>query len=64
MAAVNVGNTDKQVSIAFPGDWGKASLYVYNEAHPVPVKSETTVKKSHRMTIPAQSFVLMTSMIQ
>ncbi|MCL1934649.1 MAG: hypothetical protein FWF53_12655 [Candidatus Azobacteroides sp.] len=62
MAAVNVGNTDKPVNISFPADWGDASLSVYNEEHPVPAQSEITIKKTHRMTIPAQSFVLLTSM--
>ena len=64
MAAVNIGNSDKQLSIAFPCDWGNASLYVYNEEHPVPTQSEITVKKLHRMTVPEQSLVLLTNRIQ
>ena len=64
MAAVNVGDNDKQLNISFPGDWGNASLYVYNEEHPAPTPTEISVKKTHRMTIPTQSFVLLTNMSQ
>jgi len=64
LAAVNAGNADKQLNIAFPTGWGNASLYVYNEEHPVPEQSEITLKKTHRMTIPPQSFMLLTNMFQ
>jgi hypothetical protein len=64
LAAVNIGNADKRLDITFPKDWGDASLYVYNEKHPVPTKSEIRVKKTHQTMVPAQSFVLLTNMIQ
>jgi hypothetical protein len=64
MAAVNAGNSDKNLDIAFPKDWGNASKYIYNENHPVPAKSKTAVLKTGKVTIPAQSFVLITNMFQ
>jgi len=64
MAAVNVGNADKRLNISFPKEWGKASQYVYNEKHTVPAKSEIAVEQTCRMTIPAQSLILLTNMFQ
>ena len=64
MAAVNVGNSDKPLNITFPNNWGDATLYLYNEKHPVPAKSGVKVEKTHRMTIPTQSFVILTNMFQ
>ena len=64
LAAVNAGNTAKPLNITFQNGWGNAALYVYDEEHPVPAKSEISVCKTHRMTIPAQSFVLLTNRSQ
>jgi len=64
MAAVNVENAEKQLKIELPKGLGNAFRYVYNEKHPVPVKSEIAVEQTFRMTIPAQSLILLTNMFQ
>jgi len=64
MAAVNVGNSDKKLNITFPSNWGNATHYIYNEENPVPAKSGVKIRKTHRMAVPAQSFVILTTMIQ
>ena len=64
LAAVNVGNAGKSLNITLPSDWGNVAMYVYSEEHPVPAQSEVIVKKTHRMTVPAQSFVLLTNRSQ
>lgn len=70
LAAVNVGEKDKELSVSFPEKIENLSLYVYEEdqrpvnkdGHPIPVKTGINIGNRFETKIKAQSFILLTNM--
>lgn len=69
-AAVNVGETDKELTLHLPEEMADASLYLYRKEKrmvdadglPLPVQSGLDISKIYKTEIKAQSFMLLTNM--
>lgn len=70
IAAVNVGEEDKELSISLPEEIDNASLYVYEEerrptneyGHPVPLETGRNIGNRFETKIKSKSFILLTNM--
>lgn len=68
-AIVNVGDSDQEINVNFPRKFDKGVLYVYKENNthidsnnsPTPVQTGIIADNSLRLTIKAQSFLLLTN---
>lgn len=67
--AVNIGDSDKELKIVLPEEMKNASLYVYEEnnmktnevGHPVASKTGINITKEYKVSLKAQSFILLTN---
>ncbi len=70
IAAVNIGDTDRNLNISFPTELSNVSKYVYEEnnmkknedGHPLPVETGLNISKQYKIALKAQSFILLTNM--
>lgn len=70
LAAVNIGETDKNLNISLPVELQNVSKYVYEEnnmkknenGHPVPTETGLNIGKEYKTVLKTQSFILLTNM--
>ncbi|MDH6309065.1 hypothetical protein M2451_001477 [Dysgonomonas sp. PFB1-18] len=70
LAAVNIGETDKNLNISLPVELQNVSKYLYEEnnmkknedGHPVPTETSLNIGKEYKTILKAQSFILLTNM--
>ncbi len=70
LVAVNIGESDKNLSISLPVELQNVSKYLYEEnnmkkngdGHPVPSETGLNIGKEYKTVLKAQSFILLTNM--